>query len=143
MACIEDHNTGAGWFDPQPTGWAHYGTGGRALYRDRMLDVAFFAGGLGAVMLLGVSYRAMCLAPGRAHMSPSQPTAVVPLALPIDAPAFEPMLRGSVAGFRASGLVHIHISATAIQVLSRAGRRESIRRIDRGVHFADSVILLA
>jgi hypothetical protein len=91
MACIEDHNTGAGWFDQQPSGWTTYGTGAQALHRDRLLDVALFAGGLGAVILMGVAYRATCLAPRRAPMSPSQPGALVPLALPIDAPAFEPL----------------------------------------------------
>jgi hypothetical protein len=91
MACIEDHNTGAGWFDQQPSGWTSYVTGAQALHRDRLLDVAFFAGGLGAVILVGVSYRAMCLVPRRAQVSPSQPATVVPLALPMDAPAFEPL----------------------------------------------------
>ena len=86
MACIEDHNTGAGWFDQQPSGWTSYGTGAAALHRDRLLDVALFAGGLAGVILMGVAYRAICGAPRRAHASSSQPGGIVPLALPIDAP---------------------------------------------------------
>jgi hypothetical protein len=91
MACFEDHNTGAGWFDQQPSGWTSYGSGAQAQHRDRLLDVALFAGGLGAVILMGVAYRATCLATRRARVSSPQPGAIVPLALPIDAPAFEPL----------------------------------------------------
>jgi hypothetical protein len=91
LACIEDHNPGAGWFDQQPSGWSSYGTGARALPRDGVMDVALLAGGLGVVILAGLSYRAMCLAPRRAQVSRSQPATIVPLALPMDAPAFEPL----------------------------------------------------
>jgi hypothetical protein len=90
MACIEDHNTGAGWFDQQSSGSTSYGTGAQALHRDRLLDVALLAGGMGAVILVGLSYVAMCRAPQHAAVSRSQPAAAVPLALPIDSPAFEP-----------------------------------------------------
>jgi hypothetical protein len=94
MACIEDHNTGAGWFDQQPSGWNSYSTGAQALHRDRLLDVAFFAGGLGALLLVGVSYRAMCPAVWRARVSPSRPAMFTPLALPVDSPASEPLCAG-------------------------------------------------
>jgi hypothetical protein len=91
MACVEEHNTGAGWFDQQPSGWASYGTGAQTMHRDRLLDVALFTGGLGALILVGVAARAVCRAPGRAEVNPSQPATIVPLALPMDVLAFAPM----------------------------------------------------
>jgi hypothetical protein len=91
LACFEDHNPGAGWLDQQRSSGSSYGTGAQALRRDGLLDVALFAGGLGGVILVGVSYRAMRVVPEAARVIRWQPATLVPLALPLDAPAFEPL----------------------------------------------------
>jgi hypothetical protein len=99
LACDEDHSPGAGWFDRQPPVWSSYGTGAEALHRDRALDVALFAGGLGVVILAGVCYRAMRAAAGPAPAGRSQPATIVPLALASDAPAFEPLCADPLGDF--------------------------------------------
>jgi hypothetical protein len=90
MACIEDHNPGAGWFDQQPSGWSDYGAGAHSLHRDRVQDVSLFAGGLGVTILVGVLFRAMCQASRRASAQDANIDPDVPLVLPMDAPAFDP-----------------------------------------------------
>jgi hypothetical protein len=90
-ACIEDHNPGAGWFDQQPSGWTSYDTGAQVLHRDRVQDVSLLCGGLGVTILMGVFFRAMCQSSRLAFASDSRPDTLVPLVLPIDVPAFDPM----------------------------------------------------
>jgi hypothetical protein len=90
MACIEDHNSGAGWFDPQPSAWSGFGPGTQSLQRDRVQDVSLFALGLGATILVGVLFRAMCQASRMASASDTQSDTLVPLVMPMDAPVFDP-----------------------------------------------------
>ena len=106
MACIEDHNPGAGWYDQQPSGWSGYGAGAQALHRDRVQDVSLFAGGLGVTILVGVLFRAMCQASQKASPSDSQPDARFTFVLPVDAPVCDPTcthneLAGDVSGWTA------------------------------------------
>ena len=48
IACIEDHNAGAGWFDQQTSRWSSYGNAAQAMQRDMLMDVSLFAGGRGS-----------------------------------------------------------------------------------------------
>jgi hypothetical protein len=89
MACYEDHNAGAGWFDPEASRWPNYGSAARALHHDKLMDVSLLAGGSGVAILIGVLIRAMCRA-GRQPVSRLQPVTRVPLAVPIDRPTSEP-----------------------------------------------------
>jgi hypothetical protein len=69
IACLEDHNAGAGWFDVQLPRYAGYGTDGRAMQRDRLIDMALFAGGAGVLIVFGVVGRAMFLSARRTEES--------------------------------------------------------------------------
>ena len=62
--------------------------------------------------------------------------------MPIDAPAFEPMCAES---WLVSGAPDwcLHRSPTSIQIQSRATCGNRLRHVDRCVHLAESVILLA
>ena len=65
-ACYEDHKAGAGWFDERPSQWSNYGIGAQAAQRDKLMDVAVFAGGSGVLILLGVFMRTLLNAARRA-----------------------------------------------------------------------------
>jgi hypothetical protein len=90
MGCIEDHNPSSGWFDPQPSEWAGYGTEVQSLHRDRVQDISLFALGLGATILVGVLFRAMCQASRIASASETRSDTVAPLVMPMDAPVLDP-----------------------------------------------------
>ena len=80
IACYEDHNAGAGWFDQQTVRWSSNGNSAQTMLRDTLMDVSLFAGGLGFVILLGVLVRAMIQASGQAPVSRLEPEERVPLA---------------------------------------------------------------
>jgi hypothetical protein len=90
IACYEDHNAGAGWFDQQTVRWSNNGNSAQTRLRDTVMDVSLFAGGLGFVILLGVLVRAMIQASGQGPVSRLEPEERVPLALPFDGPPCEP-----------------------------------------------------
>ena len=58
MACIEDHDKGTGWFEEQTSRWSSYRNGTSAMHLDMLMDVSLFAGGSGALILVGVLFRA-------------------------------------------------------------------------------------
>ena len=58
MACIEDHNSGAGWIDQQPSSWSHYSTWEQVAHRNSVQDISLFVGGMGLTILTGAFYRA-------------------------------------------------------------------------------------
>jgi hypothetical protein len=90
MACIEDHNPGSGWLYEQPSEWASFNASSQLPHRDRVQDVSLFALGLGATILVGVLFRAMCSASRTASASETQSDTVAPLVMPADAPVFDP-----------------------------------------------------
>ena len=90
MGCIEDHNPGAGWLYEQPSEWASFSASGQVSQRDRVQDVSLFVLGLGATILVGVLFRAMCQAARIASASETQSDTVAPLVMPTDAPVFDP-----------------------------------------------------
>jgi hypothetical protein len=90
MGCIEDHNPGSGWFDSQPSEWASLSASGQVPQRDRVQDVSLFALGLGATILVGVLFRAMCQASRTASASETRSETFAPLVMPMDAPVFDP-----------------------------------------------------
>jgi hypothetical protein len=90
IACFEDHNAGAGWFDQQNLHWSSYGNAAQAMQRDKLLDVSLIAGGSGVVILLGVMIRAKVQSARRAADSSSEPVEVGQFAFPFDGPASEP-----------------------------------------------------
>jgi hypothetical protein len=99
IACYEDHNAGAGWFDQQTLRWSSNGNAAQRMQRDTLMDVSLFAGGLGVVILLGVAVRAMIQATRHAPISRSQPEERVRVALPFDGPICEPRCDGSFLEF--------------------------------------------
>ena len=69
MACIEDHNTGAGWFDQQSSGWTSYGTGAGAA-PGQTARRRTFRWRIGGRHTRGRCLSGDVLAPRRAHVSP-------------------------------------------------------------------------
>jgi hypothetical protein len=97
-ACIEDHDTGSGWFDQQTSRWAAYQTGANAKHQDRLMNVSLFAGGSGVLILVGVLFRATYRA---ASPTSSQPlSGDLPLAVPPDQPMWDPFLADADADFQ-------------------------------------------
>jgi hypothetical protein len=90
IACDQDHNAGAGWFDEQSLRFTGYGNGGRAVGRDWVADVSHFAGGVGVAILLGVLGRGMFKAARRTCVAPLGWDERMPLADPFYEPLCEP-----------------------------------------------------
>src|SRR5262245_44321237 len=85
IECIEDHNPGGGWLYEQPSEWASFSASGQVPHRDKVQAVSLFALGLGATILVGVLFRAMCQATRTAGAPETQSDTVAPLVMPADA----------------------------------------------------------
>ncbi len=90
IACFEDHNAGAGWFDAQSVRFAGYGNDGRAMQRDRLMEMALIAAGSGALIVFCVLGRAMFRSARRREISPFEESERVPLGVPFDEPPWDP-----------------------------------------------------
>ena len=103
IACYEDHNAGAGWFDQQTLRWSSNGSTAHTMQRNILMDVSFLAGVSGVVILLGVLVRAKIQAAGYTSVSPLQEEEQVPLVVPFDAPVCDPRCGASGLEFKADG----------------------------------------
>jgi hypothetical protein len=92
MACYEDHNPGAGWFDERSGRGGNYGGALQSVYRDRVMDGSLAAAGSGLVILLGILVRARRPTAGHASGSHLQPAKRIPLVVEIDRPPCEEIL---------------------------------------------------
>jgi len=92
IACYEDHNAGAGWFDERSGRGPNYGGALQSVYRERLMDGSLATAGSGLVILLGILVRARRRAVGHASGSHLQPATRIPLVVEIDRPPFDPFL---------------------------------------------------